>query len=194
MEGNMQQLETRNAQLRLSIVLGALAMTLATPVTAQAQDEDRFEGAYMFVGGAKQRQQREASIDSTVSQLNAIIRPFALRAFNKTTAVPSRIVFSRQGELLAIALVPMPPRPSRVDGTPSEFVTVNGSTATLMRRHQGDRILETMSQRRGSRIITYRLRPGGDVLDTSWRVEAPGVLETPLEFRLTYRRVGAGPQ
>lgn len=187
--GEVRRFDKRSGRASMWWLIVVLAGSL-WPAAAFAQPLEEIQGTYVYVGGQVQRDRAHQAVETIVDQMGAISRAFARNKLHAACAVPGRIVFTPQGDNLAITLSPQPARTSQLDGTSVSFQNTEGQTVAMQRVVRGeDTIIETIDAARDSRrVITYRFSPDRSRLTIRWRLENPRYLPAPITYTLSFRR------
>ena len=146
---------------------------------------------FAFAGGRAQRERVLAAIERATSEMTFIIRPIARRRLAAGNRVFESIAVAREGANLVVDrdgnVVSSP-----ADGSETEWTGSDGKTYRVSQRLTPGGFTQTFVGKDGERRNTYSLSEDGTLrLEVTVRSSR---LPAPLEYDLTYERVGArGP-
>jgi len=187
-EGKMstnRSMAQRSTLLTVPIVITCLS---SLPATAQAQLDDRVDGTFVYAGGEVQSAAHAMSLERAAEELNPLIRPIGLRALRRHLKIARFVSFKSSGDHLTITLDPFPARRSKLDGTASTFLAINGKNSSIRRVVRGRTVIETLASDRVRRVISYGFDESFDRVTLAWNVSLPRYFKAPIRFRLSYRR------
>lgn len=170
--------------------LTLLAAVSATPpdARAQASSVERFAGAWVHVGGARDERALQAAIDGVVEQLDLFTREIARVAIRRNLE-PDRAlhVRVRDPRHLSIQLGDWVSHEVELGAPPAQMPGPDGNPTRFAARFDGGRLVTRQDSARGSRVNQLSLSPDGVHLFMYVRVQAPQ-LPSDIRYALTYRR------
>lgn len=171
--------------LALGLLVGAGWPGSARTQTASIEG---FEGAWRYVGGARDQRQQDAAIDQVVDQLDLFTREIARVAIRRSLAPePELQVRLRGPRRLSLQLGDWVSHEVELDAPPLVMPGPDGSATRFSARFASGRLTTREESARGSRINQLGLSPDGAHLFMHVRVRAPQ-LPSDIRYALTYRR------
>lgn len=171
---------------RLLQIVVFLVLTSAT-TAAWSQEEATFEGTYVYAGGNSQRTGFLKAIDHVVDQMNVVVRSIARERISSRVKIQQRIVFRRDSGGLFISHEPLPPRITKLDGTPMRLKNRAGDRISVLYRKVGVAIVETIRSGSSTQTNTYSFAGGGDRLIFTAAIHSP-MMPADIRYRLSYQR------
>jgi hypothetical protein len=144
---------------------------------------ERFAGSFTFVGGAAEREARDAAIEDVVDDMSVFAQPIARSKLRDGNKIAERLDIAVQGDAIWVAFDGRPFL-AALDGSTKRVVGILGDELDYHVEIGGTHLRQVFAGDRGGRSNAMRRSSGGklavDVKVTSGR------LPKPLQYRLTY--------
>jgi hypothetical protein len=167
------------------LIAAAIVATTLGPSTA-AVAATRYKQSFRYVGGAKQKQQRDAAIEKVVEQLNFIIRGIARRRLKDSNTIIPILNFSLGPEKTVTTYVNGSEIRAPADGSTIPWVDQYGETIRVSHTIVGDELIQRMRGAHGNRDNTYRFSADGEHMRMSVKVWS-ALLPEPVRYSLSYK-------
>jgi hypothetical protein len=184
-------------KLRLAAALLTASLVFASPARTEPESKPaeqappahlRLAGAYVFAGGAKETDAKDAAIDKATEDMFFAIKGLARSKLREKTPVSASlgIVFGNGNVTVTGAALPSGTSPE--NGTPVAMKNSDGDPMKLSHRTTPDgKLVQSFVGENGSRTTTFVLSADGKTLVTYVSIDS-GKLPKPVRYTLTYRR------
>lgn len=166
---------------------------VATPTPAPAPaapaqpEQSRFAGTFRYAGGEAQRQQLTEAIETTVQQLNALIRGIGRKRLTAANPIREQISFVVEGTRVTATFAAGRTISGTLGGPAVAWTADDGSPLTVAFSIVKGRLVMEFKAEDGGRRSVFTLDESGDKLTMSVTITSSR-LENPLKYALSYRR------
>lgn len=175
------------AALAVSVLAPAMPASADEPAASPTSARDRFAGSYAYVGGERQQQARDASIEKATDNMFFAIRGIARSRVKDKTAISPLIGFSFGNGTITGSAAAVTPATSPENGSSVPY-KAGGDTVQLSQRITSDgKIVQSFTASDGNRTNTYVLSPDNRTLNVFITVTSQK-LSQPVSYTLTYVR------
>ncbi len=174
----------------LEVLVVLVGVSVAVPVRAgddPAAEIARFAGAYVYVGGDVESDQRRAAIESTCQRMIPGIRALCNKRIFRATDPPERWVIDVDGEDVTIGHADGEGTRSPWDGTAVDTIGDGGGEQAVTRQLDGGCLVHHAQQAKGSGNDRFCLSADGNTVTVTVTV-ASNFLPDDVVYTLTYQR------
>ncbi|WP_177326071.1 hypothetical protein [Nannocystis exedens] len=158
-----------------------------TPAAPAQPEQNRFAGTFRYAGGEAQRQQLTDAIETTVQQLNALIRGIGRKRLTTANPIREQISFVVEGTRVTATFAAGRTISGTLGGPAVPWTADDGSPLTVAFSLVKGRLVMEFKAEDGGRRSVFTLDESGDKLTMSVTITSSR-LEVPLKYALTYRR------
>lgn len=176
--------------LPLVVVLSALQATHATESPGAADLDElrrRYDGEYVFAGGANERAAVPAAVERSVDGMFFIARGIAYDRLLKSSEICASYRFDLGAEKLSVAGSCRTPDVSPADGREVDHRTKQNEESKLSQRFVGETLVQEFRGDEGARRVVWTLLPDGATLRAQVVIISKH-LPRSVDYTLTYLR------
>lgn len=157
------------------------------PAPPPVPDQARFAGTFRYAGGEAQRQGLTDAIETTVQELNALIRGIGRKRLTEANPIREQMTFVVDGAKVTATFAAGRTISGTIGGPAVPWTSDSGSPLTVKFSVVKGRLVMDYKADDGGRRSTFTLDESGDKLTMSVTITSER-LSTPLKYALTYRR------
>jgi hypothetical protein len=172
----------------LVVAIGLVILTSTTRGTSPTLD-----GMYSL--DSKASDDIEKAIDTAVANMGFVTRKFARGIFKKRHPAYSQVRISHDANEVVVALADGNPMRMPIDGSSAKWKREDGETLDIKGEWKVTRLVQTIDTfaddakvKDTQRINNFSLGADGNALTLNVHFTAAG-LDTPIKYRLVYRRI-----
>jgi hypothetical protein len=145
---------------------------------------ERFVGSFEYVGGATEREARDAAIESVVEEMNMLARPIARSKLREGNEIADRLDVELDGDAISVSFDGRP-YTAALDGSKKRIVGIQGDELDYHVEIGKTKLRQVFAGDRGGR--SNAMRRSGTKIAIDVKVTS-GRLPKPLTYRLTYAK------
>ncbi|MFY0535164.1 hypothetical protein [Nannocystis pusilla] len=157
------------------------------PAAPAQPEQNRFAGTFRYAGGEAQRQQLTDAIETTVAQLNALIRGIGRKRLTAANPIREQISFVVEGTKVTATFAAGRTISGTLGGPAVAWTADDGSPLTVAFSIVKGRLVMEFKADDGGRRSVFTLDDSGDKLTMSVTITSSR-LDNPLKYALSYRR------
>lgn len=146
-----------------------------------------FHGSYRYAGGNAQREDLEAAIEATVTQLAKAIQGIARKRLTQANPVDSSVEIVVAGDEITTTFESGFHVTCVIDGATVKTTGIDGEKLAVRVRSKGSKLVQHMQGKDGARTIVYVLSADRNKLTVHHKITADRLPE-PLTYQLSYSR------
>lgn len=170
------------------VVLTLCALVIAFAVLPAMAAPPPLQGTFTLI--PEQSDDVNQAIQSTVAQLNFLIRPIARGRLTKTNKPYQKVILGLTENEISIVTDLRAPIRTKPEGTPIKWTREDGEIFDVSTVWDGTTLKQTFAAEDGQRVNEYRANEDGQGMTLQVTVSS-SKLKEPLRYRLAYKRVAA---
>jgi hypothetical protein len=177
--------------LVVGLIIGSEVSAGSLPVQAIVDQDtltraQTFDGEYVFDGGQKQRDGVTAAIETSVAEINPMVRNLGRQRLQETNGIPKHLSISLASDSIKI-LFDGDGHSANLDGTPYKTQSKQGDKVKVSHRIQGAKLTEFIDGVGGDRHNEFKLNADGSRVTVKVKIVSSH-LPVPVTYDLTYKR------
>lgn len=165
------------------LVCALVTITLMSSVSiAQALD---LQGTFSLL--QRKSDNVGQAVESTVSKMNFVIRPFARKKITEAAIPNNNISINSSGNKVSILADGCQLPTASIDGSKTKYVNPDGEMIDMRMRMEGNRLEQIFATKNGSMTNLCELSQDGQELAVNVVIQS-AYFEKPLTYRLVYQR------